>query len=125
MDNLLEKALRMKLRFPLLGSLTCEDLWDVGVEQLDACFQLLSPKGGAGISLLKPEGYKDEKLELQLEILRRVVEVKLAEAQAKTEAKARKAKRQKLMEVLESKKEGELLGKTTEELQKMLDDLEG
>lgn len=127
-DGMFEKASRQKLRFPYQGSISVEDLWDLGVEQLDSLFKALNSrlKEQSEESLLGTKPYhsaEDERVTLSVAIVRHVVEVKLAEAAEKSLAKERKAKRQKLLEILESKKEGELQGLSMEELQKRLDEL--
>lgn len=124
MDELFEKASRLKTRFPYRGSSTVEDLWDLSVEELDAIYKEQNKKLKATQeeSLLNKPGSDDEELVLQVAILKHVVEVKIAEAQARKDAKERKARKQKLMEIYSSKKDEQLKGLSLADLEKLIDE---
>ncbi len=120
-----EKATRGKYRYPYRGSCTTEDLWDLDVQELDEVFKLLNLelKGTQEESLLTVNTKDNEVLAAKVAIVRHVVEVKLQEAENKKLAKEKKARKQRLLEVLANKQDTELQGKSTEELQKMIDEL--
>jgi len=63
------------------------------------------------------------KLELQLEVVKHIIAVKMAEAEAKTKAADTKRERERLLEILANKKEQELLQLSPEEIQKRIDAL--
>lgn len=126
MEKQFERALREKVRFNYKGLCTVEDLYDLSVEELDSIYKNLKSKAKASEeeSLLNKKTKEDDTLNLQIEIVKYIVETKLEEAEVRKNARAKKAQKQKLMEVLASKQENELHGKSVEELQKMIEELE-
>ena len=119
--SMFEKAARRKLRFPYKGQSSVEDLWDLTPNQLDGIFTRLrsQQKEAEQESLLTPNS-GDPTLNLQIEIVRRIVTVKLAEKEARTKAAATRARNRKIEEILERKEDEELLNKTPEQLRAML-----
>jgi len=117
-----EKASRMKLRFPFKGSCSVEDLWDMSVEELDSVFKTLNAKLKATQeeSLLGAKTVEDDVLSMQVAIVRRVVEVKLAEAAERKDAKTKRDEKQKLLAILAHKKDAELEGKSAAEIEAMI-----
>ena len=124
-ENIFKLASRSKTRFAYKGSLSVEDLWDLSVQELDKIFRGLNAKLKVckEESLLGPKGSENTELDLQIAIIRRIVEVKLAEATAREEEAARSAKRQKILGLLAEKQDGALAAKSEEELRKMLEEL--
>lgn len=118
-----EKASKVKLRFDYRGVCTVEDLWDLSVKELDSIYKTINAKlkQSQEDSLLNTKTKEDEILKLQVDILKHVVEVKLAEA--REQAKERKIKKQKLTEILASKQDADLQGKSIDEIKKMIDEL--
>ena len=88
-----EKATRLKLRFPFRGQIGVEDLWDFGVRQLDEIYKALNGqlKAQEGESLLDEKSDANEVLELQIDIVKHIVAVKLAEAKERENEAARAA----------------------------------
>lgn len=121
-----EAATRTKLRFPYKGLVSTEDLWDLSVQQLDSVFKVLNSelKTVKEESLLNTKTKKDEELDLKIDIVKHVFEIKTAEANARLEEKERKEQKQKILNILASKKEESLQNKSPEELEAMLKDLE-
>jgi len=119
-------ATRNKFRFPFRGLISVEDLWDLSVENLDTIFKTLNSqiKQVKEENLLNTKSEEDEVLDLQIEIVKYIVHVKLDEKRAKLDARAAKEKKQKLMTILESKREEDLLSKSAEEIQAMLDEID-
>lgn len=114
-----EKATRLKLRFPFRGQCSTEDLWDLGVRQLDEIYKALNGqlKAQQGDSLLDEKSDANETLELQINIVKHIVSVKLAEAEARENAAVRAAKKQKLLAKIEAKQDAALDDMSIEELQ--------
>jgi hypothetical protein len=123
--NIFEQATRNRIRFPYKGIASVEDLWDLNVQELDKIFKFLnkSLKTSEGESLLGTKNKADTDLELQIAIVRRIVEVKLAEMAARELEKEKKQKRQKIMEVIVAKQDEALQSLSEADLKKMLDEL--
>lgn len=121
-EKMFETAVRSKMRFPYKGQISAEDLWDLNVNALDDVFKSLNAKVKASQeeSLLQTRSKESEELAIQIEIVKYIVSVKLAEAQAREEAKENAAKRQHILSILADKQEDALRGKSVEELQQML-----
>lgn len=124
-QNIFELASRMKIRFAYRGMITVEDLWDLSVQELDRIFQKLNKalKESKEESLLSPQAKEDSDLAISVAIVRHIVEVKLAEAAIALAAVERKAKKQKILEILADKQDDSLRNMSQEDLTKMLEDL--
>lgn len=122
MTNLFEMATRKKFRFPFKGTVSVEDLWDLSVQNLDTVFKALNAevKQAKEESLLAVKSDKDIILDAKIAIVKHIVSVKQNEAvQRQNEAAMREQKR-KLQELIATKQDAELQGKSIEELQAML-----
>jgi len=114
------------MRFNYKGVCSAEDLWDLTVEELDFIYKGLKAK----LRLVQEESLLDKKSDedamtaLQVDIVKHIVEVKQQEALDKKLRKERKEKKQKLMEILAMKQDADLQGKSTDEIMKMIDELE-
>ena len=124
-QNIFEVASRMKIRFAYRGMITVEDLWDLSVQELDRIFQKLNKalKESKEESLLSPQAKEDSELNVQVAIVRHIVEVKLAEAAIALAAVERKAKKEKILSILADKQDDSLRNMSSEDLTKMLEDL--
>ena len=112
-NNLFEQAARKAFRFPSIkGFVTVEHLWDLPLQSksgfdLDSVAKAIN----AELKEQKEESfvttastpYKAE-LEVKLDILKHIIAVKQAENEAARSLLARKAEREKLLEILEGKK---------------------
>jgi hypothetical protein len=125
-NNVFEVAVRSKFRFPFRGSISTEDLWDLTVEDLDSIFKSLNSqlKQVTEESLLDTRTKQDAEILAKVEIVKYVVSVKLEEKANRLKAKEQREKRQKIMEIMSSKQDTELQGKSLAELEKMLEELE-
>lgn len=119
-----EKASRTKLRFPYKGMCSMEDLWDLPVEELDSIYSTLCAKQESTkkASLLSTRTKENSVVDLQIDIVKHIVEVKLQEAEKRAAAKERKAQRDKIMAHIAQKQDADLDAKSLEDLQKMLDE---
>ena len=124
--NIFEVATRNKYRFPYRGQISVEDMWDLPVTALDKIFKTLNKqvKTSQEESLLETKSKEDEVLETQIEIVRHIVSIKQQEANEKLREKERKAQKQRIMEIMADKQDEALKGKSIDELQKMLDELD-
>lgn len=129
MSDLFEKATRMAIRFnTTAGQLTTEDLWSL---------PLTSTKGVSlnGIAMALYKQIKDsadiisfvddtvnvnDELQMKFDIVKRVIEVRKAEAEDKAKAAAAKAQKEKILELIAAKRDQSLQEKTLEELEAML-----
>jgi adenosine/AMP kinase len=124
--SIFEIASRQKFRFPFKGMVQVEDLWDLNVKQLDQVFKTLNMqvKQSSEESLLDIKSAADEELLTKIAIVKHIVNIKVAESNAAKLAVAKRQQKQQLLEILESKKTEDLRGKSVEELQKLIDELE-
>lgn len=128
-----EKAVRLKLRFNTCrGLATVEDLWDMPLTSktqngfsLDDLAKSLhkSIKESEETSFVKKRKDEDNILQLQFDIVKRVIDVKLAEIESKEQSLAKKQKIEKLDQLLIEKEYEHLKSLSKEELQKMRDAL--
>lgn len=122
-----ERATKKKLRFDTqVGLVTTEDLWDLPLKTLDALAKALHKevKAGEDVSFIeetKPTALFTE-LKLKFDVVKRVIEVRLAAKKKAEKAVATKAKKQRLMELIQEKQDEDLKGKSLEELQALLND---
>jgi hypothetical protein len=125
-EKMFELATRMKMRFPFRGMVSVEDLWDLSVENLDTVFKSLNSqiKQAKEESLLDKKTKEDEILDMQIEIVKYIVKVKLEEETARLQAKTQKEKKQKIMAILSAKQEEDLRNKSIDELNSMLAELD-
>lgn len=124
-DKMFEVATRKKMFFPFRGMISVIDLWDLTTTQLDSVFKTLNAqlKQVSEESLLQVKTTKDKELELQVEIVKYIYAVKVAEKEAVQQEKAKKEEKQKLLAILDTKKVEELQNKSAAEIQAMIDKL--
>jgi len=125
-----QKASRQKFRFPTpQGQITNEDLWDlpltssVGRANLDDIARTLHKqlKSGDDISFVIKEKKSDDTIQLKFDIVKYIIEVKIAESEAASKAKDTKEKKQQMLTLI-SQKEIEALGaKSIDDLKKMVE----
>jgi hypothetical protein len=124
--NIFEVAVRNRYRFEFKGLQSVEDLWVLSVKDLDTIFKELNSqlKEVQEESLLDTKTQEDKELDTKIEIVKYIVKVKLAEEQARMDAKTKKEQKQKILELMKTKQDADLQNKSVEELQKMLEDLD-
>lgn len=126
MEKMFEIATRSKMRFPFKGYISVEDLWDLNVAALDSVFKVLNSqvKQANEESLLATKSKEDEMLTTQIEIVKYIVSVKLAEAEVKSQEKAMREQKQKILSILADKQDEALQNMSVEDLQAMLSKME-
>lgn len=126
-----QKASREKLRFDTgKGQLSVEDLWDLpltsttGRPNLDSIAQELNKqlKTSDTVSFVNPSKKTNNTVQLKFDIVKHVIDVRLAENTAQLQAKEKAEKKEKLRKLINAKEEEDLQGKTREELIAMLDE---
>lgn len=126
--EMFEKASRLKLRFKSTkGSLSTEDLWDLSLASLDAVAKTTNKelKESAEESFITPPtATGSSTLELQMEILKYVISVRLAENEKKKAALQRKQELETLKQLRDTKKLEALGSLSEEELTKRIAELE-
>lgn len=116
-----EKVSRMKLRFNTQrGVLSVEDLWDLPLIQLDNIAIALNKKlqESKTESFIKTRTKDTTELELKFNIAKHIIDVKLQEQEDRLLESEKKAKRQKILDLMAKKQDAELEGKSLEELAK-------
>lgn len=124
-ENIFEYATRNKIRFSFRGLISVEDLWDLSLTNLDSIYKELNKhsKQSEEESLLNIKTQEDELLNVQIEIVKHIVSVKLAEKEAREKASAKKAQKQKIMSIIAAKQDEALQNSSIDDLKKMLDEL--
>lgn len=122
--SIFEQASRLKLRFATTrGELATEDLWSLPLTSdsrvnLDALARAVNrqirERNADDESFVAPVRKASDTLDLQLNILKHVISVRLAENQAKTARAARTEERAALQALL-TKKQGEALDALSED----------
>ena len=123
--NIFEYAVRNKVRFPFKGMISVEDLWDLSLTNLDSIYKTLNKqiKQNDEESLLSTKTNIDTELEVQIEIIKHIVSVKLAEKEARESELARKEQKQKIMSIIAAKEDEALRNSSVEDLKNMLENL--
>jgi hypothetical protein len=129
MTDIFERASRLKLCFDSkVGAIKVEDLWDLPLQSkagrvnLDDLARGLHKqlKNDDDVSFVESERKSDETIQLKFDIVKHVIDVKLAENKILAEQKDRAARKQRLMEILANKKDQSLQDMSVEDLEKEL-----
>lgn len=125
-------ATRKKFRFDTCkGQVTVEDLWDLpltatnGRPNLDDIAKELykKMKDENEMSFVKPTSQINKEFNIikaKFDIVKHIIDVKLAEAEAVKKAKEIKARNQRILEIIAQKEDEALASKSKEELLAML-----
>lgn len=123
--NIFEAASKNKYRYPYKGMITTEDLWDLTQAQLDVIYKALN-KGVSEAqvsSLMCKVTEVDAELLNKIEIVKYIFNAKEAEAEARKNDAAKRAKKQRILDILAQKQEDALNNMSEDDLKKMLDEL--
>lgn len=125
--NLFEAASKMKLRFSSnKGMITSEDLWDLSLADLDEIARETYKRVRDDmdhVSFVRPVSKVDSTDLLRLDILKRVIEVKMEERDAAEKAVLQNAKKQRILNIMAEKEDENLKGASLEDLRQMLAEL--
>jgi len=131
--SIFERASRSKLRFASVKGgigMTIEDLWDLPLQSqsgrvnLDDIARALNRQLKAAdgdVSFVDPERKSDERVQLAFDIVRHVINVKMAENAAHKVAHDKAAEKQKILEIIAAIDNKALMEKPREELMKLLE----
>ena len=130
MEDKFMKASRMKLRFKSSrGLLSVEDVWDLPLTSAKgACLDALAItlnrqiKDSEEKSFVTKRTAASEELTLAFDIVKYVIDVRLAENEAAKKAADRNPRNQRIMEIIHSKQDESLRAKSVEELEALLDE---
>lgn len=127
---LFERAARLKIRFASpQGQLTVEDLWDLPLTStrlnqanLNNIAKGISRqlKADSEEDFVNPKSTVNEGIQLSMDIVKHVIQVKQAENEAARITADRNEKKAKLLELIARKQDQALEGKPLEELQAMV-----
>jgi len=120
-----EKAIRMKLRFPHKGLCTTEDLWDLTPTVLDDIYKKLrkEQKEQEEDSLLTKVSTSKTKLNLQVDVVKHIVQTKVIEADVRKSLVEKKEQKVRILEIIATKQDESLRSKSIEELNKLVENL--
>lgn len=131
-DSLFERASRLKLRFGTdRGLVSVEELWDlplthpraVSLDQLAISLYKHIRDTGDVVSFVDASKPVNPDLTLKFEIVRHVIAVKVSERDARNAAEERRAKKQRILELISQKQDAALSEKSVEELQALAESL--
>lgn len=125
-----EKASRLKLRFDTAqGKISVEDLWDLpltsktGRANLDDLAKALNRQvksEDTEESFVVKSKTPDTTNKIKFELVKHVIEVRLAEADEASKATVKKEQKQRLLSLIDQKRDEELSSKSIDELSKMI-----
>jgi predicted transcriptional regulator len=124
-EMMFEKASKIKLRFPIKGSISVEDLWDLSPKELDTVYRTVNKelKSLAEDSLLEKKT-GGSVLELQVGIIKHIYAAKQEEVAKREKAFARREQIRQLDDIIAQKENTALTEKSLDDLKKMRDELE-
>jgi hypothetical protein len=126
--DIFANASRLKLRFATtVGQISVEDLWDLPLTS-ESKVNLNSIAKGLAKELRESseddfvgdKTVKTTTIELKFDIVKHIIDVRRAEAEAKKLATAKKAQNEKILAIIAKKQDESLEGKSVEELMSML-----
>jgi hypothetical protein len=122
MSDLFEQATKAHLRFKApVGMVTAEDLWGFSLTDLNGMAKVLHHElQETEVSFIDAPTAASGAIQLKFDVVKRVIDVKLAERDAKAQQKEVMAQRKFLQEVLHDKKNEALRNLSVEEIEKQL-----
>ena len=123
--NVFKYAAKKQLRFPYKGLISVEDLFNLGLTELDSVYKVLKKqqKSSSEESLISDKTPQDTELEIKLAIVKEIFDdKKIAMDKAKKTAE-KKAQAQKILEIMNKKQDEALQNMSQEELQEQLNAL--
>ncbi len=121
-QNIYKYAVKNSLRFPYRGVILVEDLFDLDVEALDSIYKTLKreQKNANEESLINSKSSADTALEIKIAIVTDIVKDKLEAEEKAKKAVERKERRQKILNIIDTKQNEALQNKSIDELTQLL-----
>lgn len=132
-QNIFEYATRNKLRFASArGVLTTEQLWDVPLRSRDDFNLNVIAKGvSKALKDVAEENFVETtktadhaRCEMALEVVKHIINVRLAEEESAKTRAAKKQEKEKLLAILAEKQDGKLSALSEKELQRRIEALD-
>lgn len=122
MSDLFERATKQAARYHTSkGAISTEDLWALNLQDLDVIAKgLHNDLRDDEVSFVNKPTEQNSLTQLKLDVVKRVIEVRLAEREAAAQRKNDLAKKKFLQEVLHEKKAEALKNLSIEEIEKEL-----
>ena len=127
MTNIWVECLKNKFRFEFKGLISTEDLFDLTLADLDAIYKSLKKEESdlQGDSLLgNDENPNVREVEVKIEVVKAIFDMKKAEIARAERALANKAQKDKILAIIEDKENQELSEKSIDELREIYLNLE-
>ncbi len=135
--NIFERAARKKLRFemPGIGRITTEDLWDMPLTHSHAANlndlaktlnrEIRNTDSDEDFVTTTPSSTTAETatLKLKFDLVKHIIDVRLKERESAEKAQETRAKKQKVMELINRKKDAAMEEMDIDALEKMLESL--
>lgn len=127
-----EKASKLKLRFvSSKGYLTVEDLWELPLTSRndrpnldDIAKELFKDlKESDDVSFVHKDKKSDSVKQLKFDIVKHIIDVRLAENEARDNARLNAEKKQKILAIIADREDDALRGTSLDELKAMVDQL--
>lgn len=120
--NIFKYAAKHGLRFPYKGQASVEDLFNLGLNELDAVYKLVKKqqKNDSEESLISDKTPQDTQIEVKLAIIKEIFDDKRAAMERAKAASEKKAQAQKILEIMSRKQDDALQNMSMEELQAQL-----
>lgn len=118
-----KEAIRKKYRYlTTKGSLSVEQLWDLSLKDLDDIAVKLEERleKGSKKSFIKKRTVEDKVVKTKFDIVVDIINTKLEEQQAESDAAENKAHNETILEVIKRKQQEELEGLSVQELEAKL-----
>lgn len=121
-ENIFISALAQKLRFPYKGSISTEDLFSLGLTDLDFLYKTLTTreKEISGDGLIKKANPAAKALELQIAVVREVFDYRQAEINAKKAKAEVRQRNARIRELIAEKEDEALKNLSADELKKLI-----
>lgn len=123
--DIFKQASKERLRFQTSrGELTTEQLWDLNVNELDALAVSLEEQHeqSGKKSFLTKRSAKDRTTKLRFDVVIEILSTKVEDDKINSEKLDKKARNQKIMDLIAKKKDEDMEGKSLEELTALLEE---
>ena len=130
MPTIFAQATRLKLRYKSqIGNLTTEDLWDLplqrttGISLDSVAIEIYEELEKAGKKSFVSKNKTSDILELKMDIIKYIIDIKLKEKENAIKALENKERKELLMDVIAEKEIDELKNKSVKDLKKEIKSL--